>query len=317
MCTALTYKSNSFYFGRNLDLDISYGEEVTVMPRNFILPLKALPDLESHYALIGMAKNHGGYPLFFDAANEKGLCMAGLNFPHNAHYRKEEKDRINLAAYEVIPYILGTCACVREVKDMADGLNITDTPFTENLPSSPLHWIISDKSGSLTLESTDDGLKLYENPWGVLTNNPPFSYHLMNMEHYAHLKESSTGRSLSVSADPRSFSLGTGSFGLPGDFSSVSRFVRAAFISQKVVKKETDEESVSLFFRMLSLLSIPEGCVMTGKGKSHFTRYSCCFDADKGIYYLSDYTDCQIRRYDIYSADLDSGELLIFGKENI
>ena len=86
MCTAITYTTKDHYFGRNFDLEYSYREEVTVVPRNFPFRFRRAGECASHYALIGMAFVQENYPLFYDAVNERGLGMAGLNFPGNAVY---------------------------------------------------------------------------------------------------------------------------------------------------------------------------------------------------------------------------------------
>lgn len=278
MCTAITYYSNDFYFGRNLDLDRDYGEKVTVMPRNFSFPIKCMPDLHSHYALIGMAVESDGLPLFFEATNEKGLSMAGLNFPDNAFYGESKKGKLNLAPYELIPWLLGKCACLSEAKEKLNRLNVTDIPFSESYPLTPLHWIIADKSGSLTVESVKEGLKIYENPWGVLSNNPPFD------------------RMTEILASTED---------IPGDFSSESRFIRASRIKEKSSPKKSEDESAAQFFRMLSLVSVPEGCV-TKNGKAHYTRYSSCCNTDKGVYYYNRSDSYSIGKVLMKNYDMDS-----------
>ena len=106
MCTAATYQTNAFYFGRTLDYESSYGEEIVILPRKYKLPFLHMGVSEQHYAVIGTAHVANGYPLFYDAVNEKGLCMAGLNFVGNAHYSSEPDNRKNVAQYEFIPWIL-------------------------------------------------------------------------------------------------------------------------------------------------------------------------------------------------------------------
>ena len=133
MCTAATYKTEDFYFGRTLDYECSYGEEIVIMPRNFRLQFLNMGVCESHYAVIGTAHIAKGYPLFYDAMNEKGLCMAGLNFVGNARYFKNAPDKDNVAQYEFIPYILGKCADVNEAKELISKINITNTPFDEQM----------------------------------------------------------------------------------------------------------------------------------------------------------------------------------------
>ena len=181
MCTAATYKTNDFYFGRTLDYEFSYGDEITVTPRNYPFKFKFAEPLKSHYAIIGMAYVADNYPLYYDAANEKGLAAAGLNFVGNAYYGNEKSGKCNVAQCEFIPWLLCRCASVDEAKKLLSNVNITNTPFNESLPAAQLHWIIADKSGCIVVESVKDGLKVYENPVGVLTNNPPFDMPLQNL----------------------------------------------------------------------------------------------------------------------------------------
>ena len=109
MCTAATYKTKCFYFGRNLDYERGFGEQVVITPRLFPLPMRHLPDLTRHYAMIGMASVQDGYPLYYDAVNEKGLCMAGLNFVRSAVYGPCAAGKANVAQFELIPWLLGRC----------------------------------------------------------------------------------------------------------------------------------------------------------------------------------------------------------------
>lgn len=283
MCTAITYRSGDFYFGRNLDLGIDYGEEVTVMPRGFTFPMKCEKDLVGHYAMTGMAVTAESCPLFFEATNERGLSMAGLNFPDNAVYCQAEAGRLNLAPYELIPWLLGKCAALPEAREELRRLNIIDAAFSEDYPLSPLHWIIADSSGALTVESTKDGLKIYENPYGVLSNNPPFDRQMINAERGA----------------------------FPADsFSSESRFIRAARLTETAAPKKDEAGSVSQFFRMLAMVSVPEGCV-TKEGRPHFTRYACCCNTDKGIFYYNRCDDYRVRAVKMRECDLDGGELQV------
>ena len=187
MCTAISFKTKDHYFGRNLDLEYSYEESVTITPRNFSFHFRKEREFKKHYAMIGMALVVDDYPLYFDAANEKGLCMAGLNFLNNAVYHPENKEKINITPFELIPYILGICKNVSEVRCLLSEINIVNINFSEELPLSPLHWIISDRHSSITVESTKEGVKIYDNPYGVLTNNPPFDFHLHNLTQYLNL----------------------------------------------------------------------------------------------------------------------------------
>ena len=187
MCTAATYQTKDFYMGRTLDYEFSYGEQIAIMPRNYPLEFRHDGKMEKHYAIIGMAHMAGNYPLFYDAVNEKGLGMAGLNFVGNANYAEVQQGRRNVAQFEFIPWILSQCADLAEAKALLAEMNLVGTPYSEQLPAAQLHWIIADRTGAITIESMADGLHVHENPVGVLTNNPPFETQMFLLNNYRHL----------------------------------------------------------------------------------------------------------------------------------
>ena len=315
MCTAATYRTKDFYFGRNLDYERSFGESVTIMPRGFPIATRSSGILKNHYAMIGMAHVHDGYPLYYDAVNEKGLCIAGLNFVGNAVYRKEKNGMKNIAHFELIPWLLGSCAGVDEVKRAVKQLNITDTPFCDGMPVSQLHWIIADSMGCITLESVRDGIFVYENPTGILTNNPPFPMQMFALNNYLQLSAKAPKNRFADGLSLDVYSRGMGAMGLPGDLSSQSRFIRTAFVSLNSCSGSEEEESVSQFFHILGSAEQQRGCCEVGNGKYEITIYSSCCNADKGIYYYTTYDNRQITEVDMYRENLDKAELCIYPLE--
>ena len=312
MCTAVNFTSNDNYFGRNLDLERSYGESVVITPRHFPFPMRTLPTLESHYAMIGMATVIDNLPLYYEATNETGLSMAGLNFPGNAHYHAYKEGKDNVAPFEFIPYILGKCKDTFQARTLLENINLVDVNFSEELPLSPLHWIISDRHGSITVESVKEGLKIYDNPYGVLTNNPTFDWHLMNVNNYMSLSEACPDNKLSDKHSFDAYSLGMGALGLPGDFSSASRFIRAVFVKEKSPCFEGEKDSVSHFFHILYSVAMPKGCVLTRDGQCEYTRYSSCCNTDKGIYYYTTYGNMNITAVDMQSVNIYGREIYAF-----
>ena len=312
MCTAATYKTNDFYFGRTLDYESSYGEEIVIMPRNFRLDFLSEGICEKHYAVIGTAHIAGGYPLFYDAVNEKGLCMAGLNFVGNAHYFKNKNGKSNIAQYEFIPWILGKCTSTDEAKELISNINITDTPFSEHMPVGQLHWIIADKNSAITVESVSDGIKVYDNPLGVLTNNPPFDEQMFRLNDYMHLSSRQPKNTFSDKLELKAYSRGMGAIGLPGDLSSQSRFVRVAFVKANSVSGKGETESVSQFFHILGSVDQPRGCCEVADGKYEITIYTSCCNADKGIYYYTTYDNHRISAVDMRKESLNGNELISY-----
>lgn len=310
MCTAATYKTKDFYFGRTLDYEFSYGDEITVTPRNFPFHFRHMGDMNTHYAMIGMAYVADGCPLYYDAVNEKGLCMAGLNFVGNADYKAVATDKDNVAQFEFIPWILGQCSSVSEARALLEKINITNTPFSAALPVAQLHWIIADSSDAITVESVKEGIRVYDNPVGVLTNNPPFDEQMFNLNNYMHLSPHQPKNSFSDKLPLHTYSRGMGALGLPGDLSSQSRFVRVAFVKMNSVSGESESESVSQFFHILNSVDQQRGCCDVGEGKYEITIYTSCCNADKGIYYYTTYENHQISAVDMRKENLD-GERLV------
>ena len=305
MCTAATYKTKDFYFGRTLDYEFSYGDEVTVTPRKYPFRFRKMGIMENHYAMIGMAHVAENYPLYYEAVNEQGLGMAGLNFVGNADYKEEARGMDNVALFEFIPWILGQCASVKEVRKLLVRINLVKIPFNDKFPLAELHWLISDRNESITVESVKEGMKVYDNPMGVLTNNPPFAEQLFQLNSYMNLSTKSPENHFSDKLTFHTYSRGMGALGLPGDLSSQSRFVRATFTKMNSVSGDSESESVSQFFHILGSVEQQRGCCNVGDGKYEITIYTSCCNADKGIYYYTTYENHQITAVDMHRANLN------------
>ena len=310
MCTAATYRTKDFYFGRTLDYEFSYGEEITVTPRNYPFSFRYLPEKREHYAIIGMAHVEEDYPLYYDAVNEKGLGMAGLNFVGNAVYGEVREGKENVAVFELIPYILSQCENTEEARKLLGKIQITDTRFKEQLPNGRLHWIIADEKEAITVESVTEGLKIYENAPGVLTNNPSFPMQMFQLNNYMQLSSRQPENLFSDRLSLETYSRGMGALGLPGDLSSASRFVRVAFTKLHARSGEGEAHSVGQFFHILGSVEQTRGCCELENGKYEITIYTSCCNATKGIYYYTTYTNRQITAVDMHREKLDSTELI-------
>ena len=312
MCTAITYKTKNHYFGRNLDLEYSYHETVTITPRNYKFVFRNGKEIDKHYAMIGMAYVQDDYPLYYDAVNEKGLGMAGLNFPTNAYYHELVEDKDNVAPFEFIPWVLTQCETVLDAKKLLSHMNLANINFSEELPASPLHWIIADKESSITVESVKEGLKIYDNPVGVMTNNPTFDYQMFGLNNYMALSIHEPKKEFSDKIPFQVYSRGMGGLGLPGDLSSMSRFVKATFTKLNSISGDSESESISQFFHILGSVEQQRGCVDMGNGKYEITIYSSCCNTDLGIYYYTTYENSQITGVDMNKENLESDALVSY-----
>lgn len=312
MCTSISFKTKDHYFGRNLDYEYSYNETVTITPRNYPFEYRAANSTrKSHYAMIGMAFVQSDYPLYYDATNEKGLSMAGLNFPGNADYKPLDKTKDNISPFEFIPWILSDCATVKEARVKLSRINLVKIDFSDKLPLSPLHWMISDKNESIVVESVKDELKVYDDPVNVMTNNPTFDFHLTNLSNYMGLTRDDPTDRFSDKLSLKPYSRGMGGIGLPGDLSSASRFVKAAFTLLNSECGDSELESVTQFFHILGSVAQQKGCCRVEKG-FEYTIYSSCCNTDKGIYYYTTYQNGQIYGVDMFSENLDGQKLVSF-----
>ncbi len=312
MCTAISLFSESLYFGRTLDFDFTYPCQVVITPRSFPLRLLREETLYRHYAMIGMAYLRDSFPLYYDGMNEEGLCIAGLNFEGNAYYSKEKAGSVNIASFELIPYLLGACASVREVRVKLYNMNITDDRFSPDLPSAQLHYLIADRYEAITLEITDRGLQVYDNPVGVLTNNPPFAYQVNNLTNYLNVSPYPAENRFSESINLQEYSRGMGALGLPGDFSSMSRFVRAAFMKLNSVPEIGEKKNLSRFFSLMDTVSVPKGACRIEGDRFEETLYTCCMSTEHGVYYYKTKENRRITSVDMKRVDRRGGSLICY-----
>ncbi len=257
MCTALNYITDCHYFGRNLDWTHSYGEKVISTAKGSRIEFRNHAPQISRYAMMGMGIVSDNYPLYFDCVNEMGLCMAGLNFPDNAVYNEPVSGMDNIAQFELMLWVVCQCKNTDEAKVLLENANITNVSFSADLPATPMHWVVSDRSKSIVIEPVGDGLMVYDNPTGVLANNPPFPEQLENLNR-----------------------------DIPYSTASPSRFCRGVKLVNTAREFVGERETVDGFLCMLSHV----GMIKTSENSQH-TIYSSCINATKGIYYYKLYGD--------------------------
>ncbi|MBE6532253.1 MAG: linear amide C-N hydrolase [Ruminococcaceae bacterium] len=322
MCTAISLMGLA---GRTLDLECSFGEEVAVTPVGFRRKFIFEGERQSHHALIGVAHIHNGTPLYYDAMSDAGLYMAALNFPKCAVYQEHREGKINLASAELIPYILGECANLSTALAKLREVNITPDGVM-GLPVTELHWFLTDGSRSIVIEPMANGVEITENPHEVLANSPNIAYHMTKMADFSSL--SPTNPKILEKNTQRFplYSRGMGALGLPGDYSSSSRFIRAAFLVKNIkefgtINPQNNENNsnneniftqisdkikinannspqktenaeygkISAFFHLADSLAVPYGAVLTDEGRAVYTVYTSCADLSRRIYYLTTY----------------------------
>ena len=312
MCTAISVLAGKeHYFGRNLDFECGFGEKIIITPRNFPFSFQNGEVRKKHFAIIGVGILKNGYPLYFDAVNEKGLAIAGLHFPGNCMYFPPKAGKENVASFELIPWILSSCETVLDAKEKLQNVCITDEVFSGELPPSPLHWIIADNMQAITVEQTKDGLVVYDNPTGVLTNNPPFPVQIFSLNNYLSLTPKEPENLFSERLFLAPYSRGMGAIGLPGDLSSGSRFVKTCFLTQNAVWDEENAKNVYQFLHILYSVYQIKGAVCVGD-QFEITRYTTCANTKRGIYYYTTYENGAVNAVDMFLEDLEQESLISY-----
>ena len=307
MCTAIKFNDvqGNVYFGRNLDWSFSYGEKIVITTAHYIprSPFGAITSIKS--PIIGMGIIQEDTPLYFDCANLDGLMVAGLNFPGNARYEENPLEgKINVSAYEFPTYITANFSTLKEARKALENVAIINKPINEKYPCSLLHWIISDTTGSIVVEYTPSGMHIYDNPVEVLANEPTFDWHCENLHNYLNVTpevpHDITWNKLSINP----YGSGGGMRGLPGDYYSPSRFVRAAYLNASYPTKDNEEENISRLFHSLNGVSMIEGAARMTNGQFEKTVYTGGYSSKTHTYYYSTYDNPTLRKasLDDYAA---------------
>ena len=298
-----------------MDLAYFFNQAVMIIPRNYQIQDRVSGNtITNKRAIIGMGTVIDNHPVFAEAMNDAGLACAGLNFDGYAYFEKEPVEgKNNIAPYDFIQWVLSNHVTVEEVKKGMENLELVDCPINDQTPVPMLHWMITDKNGNaIVIEKTKERLTVHDNHIGVMTNNPTFDWHLTNLNEYLHLTPTAPKEVKWGKQTLKSLGIGAGTLGMPGDFASVSRFVRIAYIRSHMPKIEGDEQSITQFFHMLDYVKMVRGGVLTDDGLEDGTTYSSCMDQEKGIYYYKTYENNRISAIDMHKEQLDGENLIIF-----
>ena len=281
MCTAINDTKNFHLFGRTLDLDSSLDESVAISPRKYKFSFMFQGENSDHYAIVGAAHITNGVPLYYDGINEKGLCIAALRFPELTVYHDKVDGKVNLASFELIPWVLCNFDSAKAAAKALPDVNITPNSYSDALPSTSIHWLLADEKNAYVIESREDGLKIYDNPYGVLTNAPDFPTQCFVLDKFG---------------DP---SL--------GDMSSSARFIRAVNAARHTLPEKEKLPAISRLFHIFSTVNQPHGLFRADE-KQLKTVYTACMDTEDMTYYFTTYECRQIHgvRVDKTSLDLDS-----------
>lgn len=264
-CTGITLQAldKSVVVARTVDWSGSEMDNIyVIVPRGHV-EQSLLPDgtmdgikFTAKYGFVGLGMQRPEFVV--DGTNEAGLSAGLFYFPQYGKYRPYSAKLRNksIADFQVVSWILSQFSTIDEVKDAIDGVRIINIDPT----ASTVHWRITEPSGrQVVMEIIDGVATFYENPNGVIANSPELTWHLTNLNNYIDLKPGTTEPVKFGPLKLRSISHGTGMMGLPGDFSSPSRFVRASFFKNFAIPQSTASETINQSFHILNNMDVPFG----------------------------------------------------------
>ncbi|MET1247437.1 choloylglycine hydrolase family protein [Sporolactobacillus sp. STCC-11] len=314
MCTSVTLETTDGHhlFGRTMDFATDLGQTVTVVPRNYSwISAASGESIITRYGMIGMASVAEDVIVYADGMNEAGLACATLYLPGFADFNDQpSKGKEAVAPHDFVFWSLSQFGSIAEVKEALAKVSLVDFPLAAMGITPPLHWILSDKTGrSIVVEPLEKDIKIVDNPVGVMTNSPDFQWHLTNLRQFIGLRpkqfEATRWEDLELSA----FSQGSGSVGLPGDFTPPSRFVRAAYWKNNITGIDTERDGITGLFHILSTCDLPKGAVVTPDNMEDVTLYTSAMCVESGNFYYHGYDNRQITVVNLFREDLDAAEI--------
>ncbi|CCV64856.1 putative penicillin amidase [Alteracholeplasma palmae J233] len=314
MCTCITLKNktNDFLMARTMDFSYELDSKFVVFPRNYPIQYNYYNDTnDKHYAFMGLAKNLGTY-YCADGVNEKGLTAAALYFEGYAKYDKKIVKNQTLAPQEVIMYVLANYSNIEEVKDFFNTHHIVETHLDLVGTTPPLHWIFQDATGeSIIVEKTEKGLEIFKNKLGILTNSPDYQWHYTNVRNYIHINPNAVSPIHLYGEEFKPFGQGSGTFGIPGDLTPTSRFIRALYSKLSSKQTENEKELIVSAVHILNSVDIPKGSVVTHRMTMDYTQYTSYMVNTSQTYCYRLYDSFEIIKHQLNQYDLDLDKLIL------
>ncbi|MDR1639323.1 MAG: linear amide C-N hydrolase [Clostridiales bacterium] len=313
-CTAVGLKTEDgkSILARTMDFSGNYEATLIVVPRLFPQPLTQETVEKLPYSYVGMGVVAFNSPNMLDGLNEHGL--AGVNNYYNGlavYNKKAEPGKTPVTGYMALSYALSTCKSLDEVEDaFKNKITLVESSSPVLKVDPPLHFMFTDKSGeAVVIEPDQDGVKIYRNSVGVLTNPPAYSWHETNLRHFLGISRYTpqAGEIGDKMIEP----LGGGGLGLPGDFSSVSRFIRMAYMRKLAFPAKSEDDGVTLAMHLLDSVNVIKGTVAKSPDSPlHYTFYKSAMCAESGRYFFSHYNDRRLSVATLGRFDLDAEKLV-------
>lgn len=297
MCTSLTYENSrgDHFLARTMDFAFELGGQPIFMPRQQEISGDA-GTFTTKYGFIGAGRNLSHY-IFVDGVNEFGLGAAALYFRGYAKYQQSAPaDKLSIAPHDVVAWTLGNAQSVADLRELVKHIQILDVPVSLLGLTTPMHFIFSDPTGdTAVLEATSADLHLIDDPVGVMANSPELSWHLQNLSTYGTLQAAERPLQDRLGYQLPTQGPGTGALGLPGDYTSPSRFVRTVFNKHYSEAAADTPSTLTTLQHLLDGVTIPKGVKLMADGTSDYTQYRGYACLDDRAYYMEPYDNQELQ----------------------
>jgi choloylglycine hydrolase len=327
-CTSFLLPGNDggFVYGRTLEFGLDIKSKGISIPRGYIYQGTGIDGKQgsglvwkTKYAAFGA--NGIDLPLLVDGMNEKGLAGGLLFAPNITLYQdvKASESAQSIASYEMLTYALTNFATVEEVKKGFKEVKVNRSEQALFKGVVTLHMTLHDTSGkSIVIEYINGQLEVSDNPVGVLTNAPKFFWHLTQLNNFTNLSAKNPAPIKMGDMTFEAQSSSAGMVGLPGDMTSVSRFVRAFFMVANVPKDMTTTQQVGTAFHFLNNFDIPPGMIELGGnyggGTSGYeiTYWSSVSDLKNKVFYIRTFQNTNVQSISMSNLDLNAKDIQYF-----
>jgi len=327
-CTSflLTGSDGGYVYGRTLEFGLDISSKGIAVPRGLDMKGTGVDGKPgsglawtTKYAAIGA--NNIDLPIIVDGLNEMGLAGGMLYAPNISEFQEVTpgESAQSIASYEMLVYALTNFATVEQAREGFRKIKVNRSPQKLFKGVVPLHLTLHDLSGkSIVIEYIGGEVQISDNPTSVLTNGPQLAWHLTNLGNYTGLSTNNPAPLKMGDATYGASSSGAGMMGLPGDFSSPSRFLRAFFMKKNAPTKLTTQQQVNTAFHFLNNFDIPPGLVSLGgafgggTGGYEITYYAAVSDLKNKVFYIRTFDNPTIQTIEMSQIDPQAKEIRYF-----
>ena len=310
-CTGIIIKTKNGVTipARTMEFGFDIKSKLLIIPKGSDITFLSFVDgkdgykMKAKYGFAGMIAVEKN--IVVDGVNEAGLYLGCFYFSGDAQYEKltSSNQSSAVSSEELGNYVLGSFATIDEVIEGLKKITVVGSFIDVIQGEAPFHYAVTDATGrSVVIEYTKEGLQVHENTVNAVCNNPTYDWHLTNLRNYVNLTPNNR-QGFNVNNEKiKGMGQGTGMLGMPGDYTSPSRFIRAAAFANTALPSANEEEGIFRAFHTLNAFDIPKGAIRDSATKDAHTDYTVwtsAVDTRNKMYYYKTYKNQAVKKLDL------------------